>query len=36
LREVRPVTTMRHDELFFSMVGIRPLVGTERKTIRIP
>jgi len=38
LHEVRPVAAMRLDELFFSMVGIRPcpLVSAERKTIRIP
>ncbi|MCM8814108.1 MAG: MFS transporter [Candidatus Omnitrophica bacterium] len=34
LREVRPVEKMHSDELFFSMVGIRPLLGADRRTIR--
>jgi MFS family permease len=34
IKEVRPVEKIRHDELFFSMIGIKPLLGIERKTIR--
>ncbi len=34
LREVRPVEHVRSDNLFFSIIGIRPLLGIERKTIR--
>lgn len=34
LREVRPVTKVGNNQLFFSVIGIRPLLGIERKTIR--
>ncbi|MFH2137856.1 MAG: MFS transporter [Candidatus Omnitrophota bacterium] len=34
LKEVRPVEKVKSDELFFSMIGIRPMLGIERKTIR--
>lgn len=34
LREVRPVKKVRSLDLFFSIVGIRPLLGVERKTLR--
>jgi MFS family permease len=34
LREVRPVEEAKSNQLFFSMIGIKPLLGIERKTIR--
>jgi MFS family permease len=34
LKEVRPVEHVKSDQLFFSMIGIRPLIGVERKTVR--
>lgn len=34
LKEVRPVEKIKSDELFFSMIGIKPLIAVERKTIR--
>jgi len=34
LREVREVPRVRSVELFVSMVGVRPLLGVERKTLR--
>lgn len=34
LNEVRPVEKIKSDELFFSMIGIKPILGIERKTIR--
>ncbi len=34
LNEVRSVEKIKSDELFFSMIGIRPILGVERKTIR--
>jgi len=34
LREVRPVEKAKSNELFFSMIGVKPLLGIERKTIR--
>ncbi|MEJ2010362.1 MAG: hypothetical protein P8Z30_19780, partial [Acidobacteriota bacterium] len=34
LREVRPVGRVRSSELFFSIIGIKPLLGIERKTLR--
>ena len=34
LKEVRPVEHVKSDDLFFSMIGIRPIFGVERKTIR--
>lgn len=34
LKEVRPVGKIKSVELFFSMIGIRPLLGVDRKTIR--
>jgi MFS family permease len=34
LEEVRPVEKVNSNELFFSMIGIKPLLGIERKTIR--
>lgn len=35
LQEVRPVTKVGSMDLFFSIIGIRPLLGIERKTIRL-
>lgn len=35
LKEVRPVQRVHSMELFFSVVGMKPLVGIERKTIKI-
>ena len=34
LKEVRPVEKISSSQLFFSVIGIRPLLGIERKTIR--
>jgi len=34
LREVRAVPRVRSVNLFFSMIGIKPLLGIERKTLR--
>jgi MFS family permease len=34
LKEVREVEKINSDTLFFSMIGIRPLIGVDRKTIR--
>jgi MFS family permease len=34
LKEVRPVAGIRSSELFFSIIGLRPLIGIERKTLR--
>lgn len=34
LKEVRPVTRIRSSQLFFSIIGLRPLIGIERKTLR--
>ena len=34
LKEVRKVEHVRSDNLFFSVIGVRPLLGVERKTIR--
>lgn len=34
LKEVRSVEYIDHNKLFFSMVGIKPILGIERKTIR--
>jgi MFS family permease len=34
LREVRPIKKVSSNELFFSMMGVRPILGIERKTIR--
>ena len=34
LKEVRLVEKIKSDELFFSMIGIKPLIAVERKTIR--
>jgi len=34
LKEVRPVDSLKSDDLFFSMIGIKPLLGIDRKTIR--
>lgn len=33
LKEVRHVENIKSDQLFFSMIGIRPILGIERKTI---
>lgn len=33
IREVRDVPSVKSDDLFFSVVGIKPLLGIERKTI---
>lgn len=35
LKEVRPVEKINNNQLFFSMLGIKPILGAERKTIRI-
>jgi Na+/melibiose symporter-like transporter len=34
LSEVRPVQPMKSNEIFCSMIGIKPIIGVERKTIR--
>lgn len=34
LKEVRSVRLITNNQLFFSMIGIKPLLGVERKTIR--
>ncbi|MBN1870973.1 MAG: MFS transporter [Candidatus Omnitrophica bacterium] len=34
LKEVRPIQKMRSHEIFSGMIGIKPLLGVERKTIR--
>lgn len=34
LKEVRPVGRVRSSELFFSIIGVKPLLGIERKTLR--
>ncbi|MDI6703271.1 MAG: MFS transporter [bacterium] len=34
LKEVRPVEKISRSQLFFSVIGIRPLLGIERKTVR--
>ena len=34
LREVREVPRVRSVDLFVSMIGVRPLLGVERKTLR--
>ncbi|MBI4845601.1 MAG: MFS transporter [Candidatus Omnitrophica bacterium] len=34
LKEVRKVESLSGERIFFSMVGIRPVLGSERKTIR--
>ena len=34
LKEVRPVEKISSSRLFFSVIGIRPLLGIERKTLR--
>lgn len=34
LKEVRAVTNVSNNQLFFSVIGIRPLLGIERRTIR--
>jgi len=34
LKEVRPVENISSDKLFFSMIGMKPLLGVDRKTIR--
>ncbi len=33
LKEVRPVESIKSIQLFFSMIGIKPILGIERKTI---
>jgi MFS family permease len=35
LREVRSVVSIKSDDLFFGMLGIRPFLGVERRTIHI-
>lgn len=35
LKEVRPVEEVKNSRLFFSVIGIKPILGIERKTIRI-
>jgi MFS family permease len=34
LKEVRPIEYVSSNELFFSVIGIKPLLGIERKTLR--
>lgn len=34
LKEVRPVERVSSNELFFSVIGIKPLLGVDRKTLR--
>lgn len=34
LKEVRSVKSVGSNELFFSMIGVKPILGVERKTIR--
>ena len=34
VKEVRPVEPVRSNDLFFSMVGVKPILGVERKTVR--
>ncbi|MFH0731698.1 MAG: MFS transporter [Candidatus Omnitrophota bacterium] len=34
LKEVRSVDKVKSNDLFFSVIGIRPMLGVERKTIR--
>jgi MFS family permease len=34
LKEVRPVGRVGNRELFFSIIGVKPLLGIERKTLR--
>lgn len=34
LKEVRPVEEITSDRLFFSVIGIKPILGIERKTVR--
>lgn len=34
LKEVRPVENIKSNEMFFSIVGVRPVLGIERKTLR--
>lgn len=34
LKEVREVTKIKSNELFFSVIGIKPILGIDRKTIR--
>lgn len=34
LKEVKPVEHVEHDDLLFSMIGLRPLPGEDRKPIR--
>jgi len=35
LKEVRPVKRVRNSELFFNMISMKPLLGIERKTVRL-
>ena len=35
LKEVRPVEKISHQQLLFSMIGVKPIAGIERKTIQI-
>jgi MFS family permease len=34
LKEVRPIEKVSSNQLFFSMLGIKPILGVDRKTIR--
>jgi len=34
IKEVRPAVKVKSNKLFFSMMGIKPILGIERKTIR--
>jgi MFS family permease len=34
VKEVRPVEPIKSNDLFFSMVGVKPILGVERKTVR--
>ncbi|MBU1062209.1 MAG: MFS transporter [Candidatus Omnitrophica bacterium] len=34
LKEVRPIEKISNNKLFFSIIGMKPLLGVERKTVR--
>lgn len=35
LKEVRPVTSVKSSALFFSLIGMRPILGFDRRTARV-
>ena len=35
LKEVRPVTSIKSSVLFFSLIGMRPILGLDRRTARV-